>query len=280
MRWQPTTEGYDEDAALAEAVRRSLGLGPDDASADVPPLQAPAPADGHATPVQQRSASVSASPPATPATGRAQGTPQGRRSHSEVDAGTPTRSTRASGMDLGAGERYVDSRPSPTLAAPADGPAARAGDVHIHLHVAATATAVGGTPSAAETTPAPGGRGSQPEDEPGPASQDPGGGGSPDASAGPAHRDSAGRVPAGEGDVRVYAVWHVPGRPDAPGIYTGRHPACWDTICEMLPGHQYIGSGAHLRRYASVEEAQAAWFHAAPRRHRPGVTPAPVFEVL
>ena len=113
----------------------------------------------------------------------------------------------------------------------------------------------------------------QPEDEPGPAVPRP----PAERAAGPAH---GGARAAPAADVRVYSVWHVPGHPEATGIWVGPHPACWEAICALLRDHQYAGSGANLRRYANVEEAQAAWVLAAPRSHRPTSTPATVFEVV
>ena len=155
--------------------------------------------------------------------------------------------------------------------------------MHFHFHVTSNATFVGSSDgSAAATAPyvgtaIPPPYRAQPEDEPGP--------GVPhvdaraQAAAGPPPRPPAHGAGSAPADIRVYAVWHIPGHPEATGIWVGHHPACWDAICDRLRGRQYAGSGANLRRYASVAEAQAAWTVAAPRAHRPAATPARVFEV-
>ena len=67
--------------------------------------------------------------------------------------------------------------------------------------------------------------------------------------------------------VRWYLVWRVPGNPQAEGLWVGRHPRCWDELSRPLPGGSCVGSGANLRRYYSLQEAEAAWSIAGPRPH-------------
>ena len=61
-----------------------------------------------------------------------------------------------------------------------------------------------------------------------------------------------------DGDVRHYVVWHIPDS-NLVGVVTGQFPAVWRHICQHLPGGQYPGSGAHLRRMDTLLDAITAY---------------------
>ena len=67
---------------------------------------------------------------------------------------------------------------------------------------------------------------------------------------------------------RFYAVWLVPGRPDARGVWWGEHPRCWRDLAACLPGGRY-GPGVHLRGFSSWEAASAAYAAEAVQRGAP-----------
>ena len=52
-------------------------------------------------------------------------------------------------------------------------------------------------------------------------------------------------------DRRFYCVWEIPGDPAAAGLWSGPFPQVWAALLQRLPGGQYAGSGARLRRYPS-----------------------------
>ncbi len=54
--------------------------------------------------------------------------------------------------------------------------------------------------------------------------------------------------------VRVYAVWAIPGH-RWNGVVVSVEPGAWDRVAALLPGGQYIGSGARLRRSEDVSSA-------------------------
>lgn len=57
----------------------------------------------------------------------------------------------------------------------------------------------------------------------------------------------------------AYAVWAVPSHPDLRGVHLGA-PACWRHIQAHLPDGQYTaGTGTHLRRFDSWQEATVAY---------------------
>ena len=75
----------------------------------------------------------------------------------------------------------------------------------------------------------------------------------------------------GEG-FRFYAVWEVPGRPDARGLWWGPQPQCWRSLAECLPGGRY-GPGVHLRGYPSWQDAAAGYLRDAAGRGAPQPPP-------
>jgi len=58
---------------------------------------------------------------------------------------------------------------------------------------------------------------------------------------------------------RFYAVWRIPGHPEAAGVWYGPGVSAWQALEQILPDGKYIGSGAQLRRYDSLTEAIEAW---------------------
>ena len=77
------------------------------------------------------------------------------------------------------------------------------------------------------------------------------------------------------GDEWVYVVWRIKGHEAARGIHCGGRRA-WAAILELLPGHQYAGSGAALLRAPSLEEGRALYEQDARRHGAPN--PGPVHQ--
>ena len=77
----------------------------------------------------------------------------------------------------------------------------------------------------------------------------------PPSTGGAAIRNNAGSSSSSAGDLRHYAVWHIPGADNVFGVFTGQHPVVWTRICQHLPGGRYPGSGARLRRTDTLLDA-------------------------
>ncbi len=83
------------------------------------------------------------------------------------------------------------------------------------------------------------------------------------------------------GEVRHYCVWVS--KDKVPEIVQGEHPAVWDYILSKAGPEvsTYAGSGLRIKRYDSLELAQAGWKRDAPssvRRSLP--TPAPIANIF
>ena len=124
-----------------------------------------------------------------------------------------------------------------------------------------------------------------PGPEPSPATESaaPAGGESATATSGSpvgaavAPRGSArGRQRSEAGDIRFYAVWVVPRRPQVRGVWHGPHPLCWERLTAQLPGGRPVG-GVRLRRASSLEEALELYASEADRYGAP--LPAPLHPV-
>ena len=76
-------------------------------------------------------------------------------------------------------------------------------------------------------------------------------------------------------DEWVYVVWRIRGHREARGVHCGGRRA-WAAILELLPGHQYAGSGAALRRAPNLEAGRALYEQEARRHGAP--SPGPVHE--
>ncbi len=60
-------------------------------------------------------------------------------------------------------------------------------------------------------------------------------------------------LPAGQ--YRFYCVWKIPRQPLFRGVFACREPGAWNRLAVHLPGGEYKGSGARLRRYDTLREA-------------------------
>ena len=110
----------------------------------------------------------------------------------------------------------------------------------------------------------------QPSGTPSPAAAGPGPEGQPAAEPPTAaeRQPSRGTARPAALDLRAYAVWRVPGRPDAVGVWFGPHPECWAAIEAACPNGRYQG-GVRLRRFNTLPEARAGYLREAARHQAP-----------
>lgn len=80
-------------------------------------------------------------------------------------------------------------------------------------------------------------------------------------------------APALTGAFRVYAVWRVPESPAVTGVVVASEPGAWDRVVRVLLKGPFAGSGARLRRAASVWDAERKYTAEAPRHNLP-LTPS------
>ena len=70
------------------------------------------------------------------------------------------------------------------------------------------------------------------------------------------------------GPRNVYCVWEIRGHPQVRGVFV----CIWKRLQALLPGCRYLGSGARLRRYPTVELAEAAFPTQGPAGDKPWTT--------
>ena len=98
-------------------------------------------------------------------------------------------------------------------------------------------------------------------------------GGKPSGEAGVPESPPPKAATAQPDDEWVYVVWRIAGHESARGIHCGGRRA-WAAIVELLPGRQYEGSGAALRRAPSLQAGRALYEREARRHGAP--SPGPV----
>ena len=90
------------------------------------------------------------------------------------------------------------------------------------------------------------------------------------APAAPPGELEAGR-PLPTQDPRYYVAWDCAGAHSIEGIWVGSGPQVWNALQRGVPGGQYAGSGARLRRYPSWPAAWNAWWREG--RRTPSTAP-------
>ena len=72
-----------------------------------------------------------------------------------------------------------------------------------------------------------------------------------------------------ERDLRLYLVTQNDHNEDLLGLHVGSGSAAWYQLERQLRGGRLAGSGARLRRFKTVKEAQQAWKEAFPDQEMP-----------